>query len=128
MPPSRSSKKANATRASRDSESDEDRAAPQPATPDARVTSQPDNDSRVSREPDERDFSQSAPILAEFQDYSDGDVPEWLQKLFPDPVAWKFPVCDTKNGHLSGQLDPVLSQLERQAQVCKGDLRSKYMG
>ena len=127
MPPPRSNKKANATRASRDSESEKDRAAPQPATPDARVTSRPDNDSRVSRAPDERDFSQSAPILAEFQDYSDGDVPEWLQKLFPDPVAWKFPVCDTKNGHLSGQLDPVPLQLERQAQVCKGDLRSKYM-
>ena len=48
-----------------------------------------------------------------FGDVAD-EQPVWLRKMFPDG-AWSFPVCDTKDGHLSGQLDPVHQVLQRQA-------------
>ncbi len=59
-------------------------------------------------------------------DVGDEHVPEWIMQLFPDPVAWKFPVCDEMNGHLSGQLDTILPLLEQQARSCDGELRAKY--
>lgn len=59
-----------------------------------------------------------------FGDVAD-EQPDWLRKLFPDG-AWGFPVCDAKDGHLSGQLDAVHQELQRQAKACTGELRTKY--
>ena len=72
------------------------------------------------------------PILrrgVDFADAGDADLPDWLATMFSDD-AWAFPVCDAKNGHLSGQLDADALKLERVAaealQAGNKELHTKY--